>query len=337
MTILEEKKVSVVTGGTGYVGLALVKHLVAKGENVRLFLLEDHPCLDGIVCEKVFGNICNPEDVDAAFAGAETVYHIAGIVDISGKKEKLMWRVNVEGTKNVVAACQKNGVRNLLYVSSVDTYPDKFSEGEISERSHYSEVGLESPYAITKALATQIALDAASDSLKVCCVQPTGCIGPDDYMDSSVGTMIKLYLKGLFPVSLNFGAYNFVDVRDMAVAMRNAVDKGRNGECYILSGWRVTVDDLLGALARSVGKKPPKTKLSKGFLLPLVPLISKIFDAAKLPPVLNSFSISKLEENCLFSHKKAEREIGFRPRAIEETLQDTIAWHKEKLKKGTAA
>ena len=167
-------------------------------------------------------------DLDAAFENAETVYHIAGVVDISGKKEKLMWNVNVGGTRNVVEACKKRGVKNLIYVSSIDAYPDKFSEGVISERNSYSEVGLHSPYAITKALATQIVLDA-KDELKVCCLQPTGVIGPDDYMGSSVGAMVDLFIKGMFPVSMNFGAYNFVDARDMAVAMRCAVDTGRSG------------------------------------------------------------------------------------------------------------
>ena len=161
------KSFSVVTGGTGYVGLALVKHLVSKGENIRLFLLEDHPCLEGIECEKFIGNICNPEDVDKCLEGAETVYHIAGVVDISGKKEELMWKVNVGGTRNIVESCKRQGVRNLIYVSSIDTYPDKFGTEEKTELSHYSEVGLTSGYAITKAIATQIVLDA-KDDLPVC-------------------------------------------------------------------------------------------------------------------------------------------------------------------------
>ena len=114
------ERISVITGGTGYVGLALVKYLTGRGEKVRLLLLDDHPCLAGIDCEKIIGNICNPADLDAAFAGAETVYHIAGVVDISGKKEQLMWNVNVGGTKNVVESCRKNGVKNLNYVSSID-------------------------------------------------------------------------------------------------------------------------------------------------------------------------------------------------------------------------
>ena len=325
-----KKSFSVITGGTGYVGLALVKYLVSRGENIRLFLLEDHPCLEGIECEKFYGNVCSQEDVDRCFEGAETVYHIAGVVDISGKKEKLMWDVNVGGTKNVVESCKRQGVKNLIYVSSIDTYPDKFCEGQISERSEYSEVGLESPYAITKAIATQIVLDA-KDELKVCCVQPTGVIGPDDYMGSSVGAMVDLFIKGLFPVSMNFGEYNFVDARDMAVAMRNAVDTGRTGECYILGGHRVTVDQLMGYMAKTLGRKKPKLKISKALVLPFVPLVSGIMDMAHLPPMLNAFSLSKLEENCNFSNEKAKREIGFSPRPVEETIRDTVLWHRRKL------
>ena len=328
------KSFSVITGGTGYVGLALVKHLVSEGENIRLFLLEDHPCLDGIECEKFIGNICNPDDVNKCFEGAETVYHIAGVVDISGKKEELMWKVNVEGTRNVVEGCKKCGVKNLIYVSSIDTYPDKFGTEEKTELSHYSEVGLTSGYAITKAIATQIVLDA-KDDLKVCCVQPTGVLGPDDYMGSSLGAMMDLFIKGLFPVSMNFGRYNFVDNRDMAKAMYNAVKMGKSGECYILGGEVITVDQLMGYMAESLGRKKPSIKISKGLIKPLVPVISKAMDLAKLPPMLNKFSLSKLEENCNFSNDKAKRELGFSPRPASETVRDTVLWRQERMK-GTA-
>ncbi len=328
------KSFSVVTGGTGYVGLALVKHLVANGENIRLFLLEDHPCLEGIECEKFIGNICNPEDVNKCFEGAETVYHIAGVVDISGKKEELMWKVNVEGTKNVMEGCKKCGVKNLIYVSSIDTYPDKFGTEEKTELSHYSEVGLTSGYAITKAIATQIVLDA-KDDLKVCCVQPTGVLGPDDYMGSSLGAMMDLFIKGMFPVSMNFGRYNFVDNRDMAQAMYNAVKMGKSGECYILGGEVITVDELMGYMAESLGRKKPSIKISKRLIKPFVPLVSKAMDLAHLPPMLNKFSLSKLEENCNFSNEKAKRELGFSPRPAFETVRDTVLWRQERMK-GTA-
>ena len=325
------KGLSVVTGGTGYVGYALVKYLASQNEKLRLFLLEDHPCLEGIDCEKYIGNICNPLDVDSCFAGAETVYHIAGVVDISGKKEELMWKVNVEGTKNVVESCKRCGVKNLVYVSSIDTYPDKFGTELKTELSEYSEVGLTSGYAITKAIATQIVLDA-KDDLHVCCVQPTGVLGPDDYMGSSLGAMMRLFIKGLFPVSMNFGRYNFVDNRDMAIAMYNASKIGRNGECYILGGEVITVDQLMGYMAEALGRKKPKLRISKWMIEPFVPLISGIMDLAKLPPMLNKFSLSKLEENCNFSNEKAKRELGFNPRPAYETVRDSVLWYQDHMK-----
>ncbi len=324
--------ISVITGGTGYVGYAFVKYLSSLNEPIRLFLLEDHPCLDGIACEKYVGNICSPEDCDRAFEGAETVYHIAGVVDITGKKDELMRRVNVEGTRNVVESCKRCGVKNLIYVSSVDIYPDKFDMRERTELDHYDTQGLHSGYAVTKALATQIALDA-KDALKVCVVQPTGVIGPDDYMGSNIGGMIDLYLKRLFPVSLKFGAYNFVDARDMAIAMRNAVDKGRSGESYILSGTIVTIDELMGYMADITGRKKPRIALSKAMILRLTPMISKFMEWAKMPPMLTPFSLSKLEENCNFSNRKAVEKLGFSPRPVEDTIRDTVLWRQKRLRR----
>ena len=87
----------------------------------------------------------------------------------------------------------------------------------------------------------------------------------------------------------------------------------------------------MGYMAQALGKKKPKIKISKKMIVPFVPLISGIMNLAKLPPMLNSFSLSKLEENCNFSIEKAKKEIGFRPRPVEETIRDTVLWHKRKL------
>ena len=146
---------------------------------------------------------------------------------------------------------------------------------------------------------------------------------------------MDLFIKGLFPVSMNFGRYNFVDNRDMAKAMYNAVKMGKSGECYILGGEVITVDQLMGYMAESLGRKKPSIKISKGLIKPLVPVISKAMDLAKLPPMLNKFSLSKLEENCNFSNDKAKRELGFSPRPASETVRDTVLWRQERMK-GTA-
>ncbi len=326
-----EKKLNVVTGGKGYVGFALVKELEARGEKMRLLLRTDSPYFDGIDCEKFMGDVTSLEQLEEAFKGADTVYHVAGIVDISGTKDKQVWSVNYEGTKNVVAACKKCGVKTLVYCSSVDAIPASEDANVINEIDTFDPDLLEGAYAKSKASATQYVLDSASDEFKVCVVHPSCCIGPyDNNNTSSVGTMLNLYLKGLFPVSMDFGGYNFVDVRDVAKGMVAAAEKGGNGECYILSGYAHTLDEFIKTLAFVCGKKAPKFKIRKSIIVKVLPEIEKIFDLLKLPPLLNEYSIRKLCENCNFSCFKARTELGYNPMTLQESLADTVRWMEER-------
>ncbi|MEE1010893.1 MAG: NAD-dependent epimerase/dehydratase family protein [Acutalibacteraceae bacterium] len=318
---------NVITGGKGYVGFALVKELAARGEKMRLLLRTDSPYFDDIDCEKFMGDVTDLSQLEKAFEGAETVYHVAGIVDISGTKDKQVWNVNYEGTKNVVEACKKCGVKTLIYCSSVDAIAINDDFNIIREAKSFNPDLLEGAYAKSKAAATQYVLDNADENLKICVVHPSCCIGPyDNNNTSSVGTMLSLYLKGLFPVTMNFGGYNFVDVRDVAKGMVLAAEKGENANCYILSGYAHTLDEFIKTLALVCGKKPPKIKLKKNMIMKLLPEIERIFDALKLPPLLNEYSIRKLCENCNFSCFKAKTELGYNPMTLEESLRDTVEW-----------
>lgn len=320
-------KLNVITGGKGYVGFALVKELEARGEKMRLLLRTDSPYFDGIDCEKFMGDVTSLEQLEQAFEGADTVYHVAGIVDITGTKDKQVWDVNYEGTKNVVAACKKCGVKTLIYCSSVDAIPSSDDVNVIREVRTFDPDLLEGAYAKSKAAASQYVLDSADDDLKVCVVHPSCCIGPyDNNNTSSVGTMLRLFLKGLFPVTMDFGGYNFVDVRDVARGMIAAAEKGRNGECYILSGYAHTLDEFIKTLSYVCDKKPPVIKIRKGMIVKFLPEIEKVFDALKLPPLLNEYSIRKLCENCNFSFYKAKYELGYNPMTLEESLNDTVEW-----------
>lgn len=322
--------VSVVTGGKGHVGFALVRELADRGEKIRLLLRSDSPVFDGIECEKVMGDICDYDILEKAFEGAETVYHVAGVVDISGTKDKQVWAVNVEGTKNVVEACKKTGVKNLIYVSSVDAVYVDDSMDIISETDVFDPDRLEGAYAKSKAVATRYVLDNADENLKVCVVHPSACIGPyDNNRTSSMITVINLYSKGFFSLTFDFGGYNFVDVRDVAKGMVAAVEKGRNGECYFLCGKAYTLDGFMGALANVCEKKHPKVVIKKKHIDTIIPIFEKIFKVAKLPPVVNEYAIRKICESCNFTYEKAEKELGYSPRSLEESLKDTIRWLKE--------
>lgn len=323
------EKLTVVTGANGYLGYALVKELSKRGGRIRLSMLFDCSDLDEFGCEKIIGNICDLDHLVEAFQGADTVYHVAGIVDITGERDKLVWDVNYEGTKNVVEACKRCGVKNLVYVSSVDCIPVGTDNALIRETRTFNQELIEGAYGKSKAAATQYVIDSGDENLKCCAVQPSCCIGPNDiYGTNPVCTMIGLYNKGLFPVTLNFGAYNFVDVRDVARGMVAVAEKGRNGECYFLCGERLTVDEFIKTLAKINGKKPPKIAMGKKALLKLCPAIEVFFKLMKWPQVLTPFSINKICENCNFSNEKARTELGYSPMSAEESLRDTVNWLK---------
>ena len=323
------ERLSVVTGGSGYVGFALLKELDARGENMRIIIRKDSPHFSSIKCEKVFGDVCDYDSLLKAFEGADVVYHVAGVVDITGTKDELVWNVNYEGTRNVVEACKECGVKTLIYVSSVDAIPVSDDMEEIVEINRFKPGMLEGTYAKTKALASQYVLDEADENLKICVVHPSCCIGPYDYNgNSSVSTMLDLFLKGLLPVTFSFGAYNFVDVRDVAKGMIAAAEKGRNGECYILSGYAHTLKEFVKTLSKVCGEKPPRVALSKEFIMKILPALEKAFDLLNVPPMLNEYAVRKLCENCNFSCEKARKELGYEPLTLLESLTDTVAWMK---------
>ena len=327
-------KINVITGGKGHVGFALVKELADRGEKIRLLLRSDSPVFDDIECEKIMGDVTDMQSLEKAFEGADTVYHVAGVVDISGTKDKQVWDVNVEGTKKVVAACKKQGVKTLIYVSSIDAIPMGEGNQELTEISHFDPDLLEGTYAKSKAAATQYVLDNADDSLKVCVVHPSTCIGPyDNNGTSSMASVIKLFSKGLFPMSFGFGSCNFIDVRDCAKVMVAAAEKeGNNKECYLACGSVISLDDFIGVLADACGRKHPKLVLKKSFIDKAIPLYEKLSNLAKLPPMINEYSIRKISENFNFVNTKARNELGFEPRPLKESLVDTIEWEKKHKK-----
>ena len=154
-----EKKLNVVTGAKGYVGYALVKELADRGERIRLSLHRDSHDFDEFNCEKVIGDVCSLDHLMQAFEGADTVYHVAGLVDITGKKDDLVWKVNYDGTKAVVEACKKCGVKNLVYVSSVDAIHVTDDMTVVREPDHFDPDLVNGAYGKSKAAASQYVMD----------------------------------------------------------------------------------------------------------------------------------------------------------------------------------
>ena len=324
------QSVKVVTGATGHIGYALLKKLADREENVRILIRKDSKIFDGIPCEKVFGDVTDPASLEKAFEGAEVVYHLAGLIDINVGNDDMVWKVNFEGTKNVVEACKKCGVSRLVYASSVDAYEPLPDNQVMREVSEFFPDRLDGTYAKTKATATNYVFDTVKrGELDAVVVYPGACIGPYDFKVSNIGEMVRTVIKHGYPVSLKFGAYNFVDIRDVAEGMILAAEKGRTGEGYILCGEQISVDDFICTLCKVCGKKIPKIKMGYGIVSLAAPVCEVYYKISKATPLFTRYSVRKLISNCNFSIEKARTELGYQPMSVEQSLTDMVQWIKE--------
>ncbi len=321
--------ISVITGATGHIGYALLKKLADCGENVRILIRKDSDIFDGIECEKVFGDVTDIESLEKAFEGADIVYHLAGLIDINVGNDDAVWKVNYGGTKNVVEACRKCGVRRLVYASSVDAYIPEKNNKVMREVEAFVPDMLDGTYAKTKATATNYVLRAQrAGEIDAVVVYPGACIGPYDFKVSNVGEMVRTVIKHGYPVSLKFGAYNFVDIRDVADGMYAAAKKGRSGEGYILCGEQISVDDFICTLCKVCGKRIPKIKMGYGIVSVAAPLCEVYYKISKATPLFTRYSVRKLVSNCNFSIEKAKKELGYSPMSVEKSLTDMVEWIK---------
>jgi dihydroflavonol-4-reductase len=323
-----------ITGATGHIGNVLIRELLAKGNRIRAVVPpgEDINPIQGLDIEIVQGDVRNPESLIRAFSGIETVYHLAGIISILPGKKKLLEEVNVKGTQNVVEACLKTGVRRLIHTSSIHALKEPPQGTIITEEQPFDPASISGGYGKTKARASLAVLKGVKRGLNAVIVCPTGVIGPYDYKISEMGQLVRSFLKRRLKVGIN-GAYDFVDVRDVAKGMILAGEKGRAGESYILSGQQISVPDLLSILGKISGIKAP------GHLVPCWLariagiLATPYYLLNKTKPLFTAYSIDVLASNSLISSSKARRELGYSPRSITESLTDTVNWLKNEFNK----
>lgn len=326
-----KEKIYIVTGANGHLGNTLVRKLLDRGKTVRGLILPGDRSVrwDDPRLTLVEGDVLSPKTMAPLFEEADgkelTVIHTAGIVSIASRYQQRVWDVNVTGTQNVVNLCRKYRVQKLVYVSSVHALPEKQKGQVITEAGQFDPRLVKGLYARTKAAATQLVLNAAKEGLNGSVVHPSGIIGPNDFGHGHLTQLILDYLDGRLTACVN-GGYDFVDVRDVADGILACAQRGRRGECYILSNRYYPVTDLLYALHEITGRKEIKTVLPTWFAKGTAPLAEAWYKILKQPPLYTAYSLYTLESNALFSHEKATRELGYIPRPLRETLLDTVQW-----------
>ena len=253
--LLNMKKVFVITGATGHLGSTIVRMLRRKGEEVRGLILPGQQAEDCDNVRYIKGDVRYIDTMRPLFEGAEgadiIVIHTAGIVDIGEKVSPMLYDVNVVGTKQVIKLCKEYKAKRLVYVSSVHAIPEKDKTCVLQEVNHFSSENVVGGYAKTKAEATQAVLDAAKGGLDAVVVHPSGILGPYDNSGNHLVQMVSDYLRGLLPACVH-GGYDFVDVRDVAKGCLLAAEKGKSGQCYILSNRHYEIKDASSSSSVSI-------------------------------------------------------------------------------------
>jgi dihydroflavonol-4-reductase len=318
-----------VTGATGHVGNVLVRELLAQEQPVRAMVLPNDNCasLEGLNVERVVGNVLDPASLDRAMDGIDVVYHLAGIISILPGTETLMRKVNVDGVRNTAQAALRANVRRMVHISSIHAFKRMPHGICIDEHIPFAPDSPVGAYDRTKAEGTLAVLETVEQGLDAVIACPTGVIGPYDYLDSEMGNVIRNFARKKLHFLVK-GAYDFVDVRDVAKGLTLAAEKGRAGETYILSGARIEIAQIKQVVQEFVGIHTPQI-VAPMWLAELVARIAEPFyRLTRAIPKFTHYSLRTVQDNCDFSHAKAQTELGYNPRPLRETIADALAWRR---------
>jgi dihydroflavonol-4-reductase len=318
----------VVTGAAGHIGANLVCALIAQGRRTRCMVHVNSRPIDGLAAEIVRGDVLDLDSLCRAFQGADVVYHLAACISLSMDDWPVLETVNVTGTRNVVEACRRAGVRRLVHFSSIHALIQEPWSVPVDESRPLVESRRYPPYDRSKAAAEVVVRGAIEQGLDAVIVYPTAIIGPHDYQPSYFGEALLLLAKHKLP-ALVTGGFDWVDARDVVAGAMLAEAGAPRGAGYLLSGHWVSMCDIAAGVAEITGV--PATR----FVCPLwlarvgAPIIKGISRLNGKRPLYTDVSLRALKSNRHISHDKATRELGYRPRPFRETLVDTLHWFEE--------
>ncbi len=312
-----------VTGGTGFIGGAVVRQLRARGDDVAALVRTPARAgeLEELGCTLVAGDLGDERAIRSGMEGCDAVIHAAAIyeVGIPASARRPMQEANVGGTERVLGAALEAKILKVVYVSTVGAFGD--THGQVVDETYENPAdNFTSEYEKTKWEAHQVAKRLIGEGLPCVIVQPGGVYGPGD--TSSIGVLLEQFLDGKMPL-IPFPDLGMclTHVEDIAAGILLALDKGTPGEAYVLSGPVTTVRGAIDAVAAETGKKAPKRAMPVGLMkamTPFGPLVGKIMGQ---PPNLRELISSADGVTFWASHDKATRELGYQPRGLEDGLR----------------
>ena len=324
MTSVEK---TLVTGATGHLGANLVRRLLADGEPVRVFMRpgRDNGAMDGLPVERILGDLRDRDTVSGVVKGCRRVYHCAALVStIEGNRahQREVFDTNVMGTRHVLDAAAEHGVAKVVVSGSLSA--TGYEPGQAShEDMPFYPFERHLPYGFTKHLVEHHCLQAHANGLNVVVATSCAIVGPHDYAPSRIGRVLIDYAHGRLRAYIP-GGFEFVSTRDIVEGHVLAMQKGRSGQKYIISTAYSSVDDLLSLFGAVTGRHKPRLRLPG----PVMGAMAEVADKTwfrlfpNRPRRFTPAAVRLLTLRRRADHGKAKAELGFRPTAIKDAIQE---------------
>jgi dihydroflavonol-4-reductase len=294
--------------------------------------------LQGLTGETATGDLRDAASLEKAMSGCDTVFHVAADYRLWVRDPEEMYRSNVEGTRAILQAARKQGVRRIVYTSSVATigftsnghsagHPAGYPAGQLAdEDSPVSLANMIGHYKRSKFMAEQLALEAGRSGMHVVTVNPTTPVGEQDVKPTPTGRIVVDFLKRKFPAYVETGL-NLVDVKECALGHVAALEKGRPGERYILGGENLTLKQILDKLGEITGLPSPKIKLPYVFAFAAGVVDEAITGGIlRREPRATVDAVRMGKKKMFASSGKAERELGWKIVPVDGALRRAVEW-----------
>lgn len=319
-----------VTGSTGFIGAAICKALIENGHTVRAFHRSSSTLklLEGLPVEHVLGDLTQTSSLDAAVQGVEVVFHAAAMLGNRREHAGRMYAVTVEGTRALLTAARRAGVRRVVHTSSVAALgvPERYARGTpslMNENHSWNYRADHWPYGYSKHLAEMEVQRAVAQGLDVVIVNPSVVIGPGDIYRQTTSLVVRVANHRLPGVVE--GGLNVVALSDVVQGHLAALERGKSGERYILGGHNMTHAVLVQKIAQAAGVSAPVMIFPAGLLRAISQPVGWIESFLDLPV---EASLLRLAGQYLYyDTRRAQTVLGLpSPRPIEEAIEEALAW-----------
>lgn len=320
------KKLYLITGASGHLGNMLLQRILEDNEaDIRVLKLkEDKTKFDKSV-DVFCGNVSDKRSLYDFFEIPNNIQsfliHCASMVSIESVMSERLKKINIQGTQNILEMALEKNIDKAIYVSSVHAI-NEGNGGIISEVSKFTD-DVVGPYAKTKAIASQIALNFAERGLNISIVHPSGIIGLGDINNANNSNNLILRAMKSKIFAYTKGGYDFVGVDDVVEGILSCLEKGKKGQCYILSGEYISIREILNIV------KEHNSKLTLLYIpLPIAKLgaflSEKVSSAKNTKPLFTPYSLYTINSNAKFSNSKAKKELGYNPKQIRKVIKEFL-------------